>query len=169
MISPDLAKKYPKLIADGAKETSPRDSVYNCIAWSAKRDTTIWWQPGGLKGTYWPKGAPEDDYECFIALFERLGYKKCTGSHFEVFHKKVAIYASLGRYGKWEFNHVCDQLNSGAWTSKLGDDADIQHNSLEALEGDLGQEYGEVRQILKRRCWAWQILARSFFKIRRLF
>jgi hypothetical protein len=169
MISPALASKFPKLIADGARETSPEDNDYNCLAWSANRDNTRWWQPGGMTGTFWPDGMPEDDYECFIVLFERRGYKKDTNPRFEILQKKVAIYGTLDAFGQLQFTHVCDELNSGAWTSKLGPFEDIQHNSLEALEGNIAFEYGKVSQILRKRCNAKEILARLFFKIRRYF
>jgi hypothetical protein len=166
MISPELAAKFPRLSADGATETSPADPVYNCLAWSAKRDKTIWWEPGGQTGTYWPEGVRDDrSFECFVDLFEKLGYKKCNGSHFEFFYKKVALYSTPA----WGFSHVCDQLNSGAWTSKLSEDKDIEHNSLECLEGSYPSEFGEVKQILKKRCNAVDILARMAFNIRSFF
>ncbi len=43
--------------------------------------------------------------------------------------------------------HVARQLKEGMWTSKLGPDEDIEHNTLDALEGEL---YGAVTQVLKR-------------------
>jgi hypothetical protein len=42
--------------------------------------------------------------------------------------------------------HAARQLTSGAWTSKLGNAADIEHE-LRALEGEI---YGVVALILKR-------------------
>ena len=165
MISPGLLKRYPKLLADGAQETSPIDPVYNCIAWSARRDKSIWWQPGGGTGQYWPPGVLDDfSFESFVQLFETLGYKRCVGSQLEICYEKVALYDDgLG------FTHVSSQLPSGAWTSKLGQDEDIQHNSLEALEGNVADEYGKVRQILKKRCGFFGVLLRVFFKIKLSF
>jgi hypothetical protein len=165
MISPGLAAMFPKLVGDGAKETSPKDPIYNCLGWSAKRDTTIWWQPGGATGQYWPPGVPDDfSFECFVQLFEKFGYKRCAGAQLEILYEKVALYDD----GVW-FTHVSSQLASGAWTSKLGPYEDIQHNSLEALEGNVAQEYGKVRQIMKRRCGLLGIFLRLFFKIIPIF
>lgn len=163
MLPPALVKKFPKLLADGAEKTSDPSKQYNCIAWSANRDKKQWWQP--IKEEpwdYWPPGIPTDfSFESFVLLFEKRRYKKCTGSHFEFFYKKVALYADEDG-----FTHVCDQLNSGAWTSKLAADEDIRHNSLEALEGSVGYEYGKVAQILKKPCGPFRILVRIFLKVK---
>jgi hypothetical protein len=43
--------------------------------------------------------------------------------------------------------HAAKQMESGKWSSKLGDWEDVEHATLEALEGDF---YGKVAQILKR-------------------
>jgi hypothetical protein len=111
--------------------------------------------------------------DSFILLFEKRGYKRCVDkdSSFEFFYKKVAIYAAFGIYGhpRWEFTHVSDQLHSGAWTSKLGKDIDIQHNTPQSLEGDVGDEYGTIFKILQKPCWPWELLARVFFKFASIF
>jgi hypothetical protein len=101
-------------------------------------------------------------FECFVQLFEEAGYEKCTSWNLEVLYEKVALYAIPGTD---EFTHAAAQLRSGRWTSKLGAFEDITHNSLGALEGSTAQEYGEVRQILRRRCCLWGVLARCFFKV----
>lgn len=51
-----------------------------------------------------------------------------------------------------EPTHAARQLPSGAWTSKLGEWEDIEHDTLEALEGSegRGEAYGRVALILKR-------------------
>ena len=169
-----LGEKFPKLLADGAKKTSKATRQYNCIAWSAERDELQWWEPEKLESWfYWPPELPPKDYsfENFVRLFENLGYKKCTDAQFEILYKKVAIYAIYGYFekDKWGFSHVCDQLNSGAWTSKLGPYEDIRHNSLEALAGNVEEEYGEIRVILKRPCGVFGVLARTFFKFAAIF
>ncbi len=161
MISAGLASRYPKLPADGAKETSPTDPTYNCIAWAAKRDKNNWWQPGSATGQYWPPDVLDDcSFDSFVQLFEKLGYKRGASPNMEILYEKVALYDD----GLW-FTHVSSQLSSGAWTSKLGPDEDIEHNSLEALEGSVGNEYGKVREIMKRPCNFRGILERLFFLI----
>jgi hypothetical protein len=166
-----LTQKFPKLLADGAIKTSDAIEQYNCVAWSAARDKQWWWQ--STKYEPWdycpPELTPDDDsIENYIGLFEKLGYKIRTDAQFEFFYKKVAIYAQRDYYDKDKlvFSHVCDQLNSGAWSSKLGKYEDIKHNSLEALAGNVEEEYGEIKVILKRPCGVFGILARIFFKIK---
>ena len=158
MISPELAVRHPNLISDGGKKTSEKDPAYNCIAWAAKRDTEWWWQPGGGTGIYWPQNVPDDfSFECFVQLFESLGYERCEDLSFELLFEKVAIYA----HSDGEFSHVAKELNSGFWTSKLGPDEDIQHNSPRGLED---QSYGAVKQVLKRQCGVLQIVKRLLGK-----
>ncbi len=57
--------------------------------------------------------------------------------------EKVALFVDAAGMP----THAARQVNSGAWTSKLGNSEDIEHE-LRALEGDI---YGTVRLILKRR------------------
>ncbi|GEM_PF-448397 len=163
MLPPTLAAHFPKLPADGAKKTSDATPQYNCIAWSAARDQTRWWQPEIINPwDYWPPGVPNDgSFDCFVALFETLGYSKCGDSNLEAVYEKVALYAD----GQG-FTHVASQLCSGAWTSKLGPCEDIQHNSLDSLEGNVRFEYGAVRQIMKRRCGWKDALTRLVFKVK---
>src|SRR5277367_5809474 len=166
MLPRALVARFPKLPADGAIKTSDATPRYNCLAWSASRDKRRWWQPNLEEPwDYWPPGIPDDfSFDSFVLIFEKRGYNKCgLDSRFEFFYKKVALYADEDG-----FTHVCDQSNSGAWWSKLGAFEDIMHNSLEALEGKIGNEYGNVRQILKKPCWPWELLARLFFKMLRL-
>src|SRR6266700_4956547 len=166
MLPSHLERGFPKLRADGGKKTSEATNECNCVGWSASRTRSKWFEPQPTQPwEYWPKGIPEDySLDSFIRVFEIRGYKRCStlDSSFEFLFKKVAIYAEFGIYGQpgWEFTHVADQLHSGAWTSKLGKDIDIQHNTPQSLEGNYGMEYGKIIQILKRRCWPWELIAR---------
>jgi hypothetical protein len=169
-----LIRRFPKLLADRARKTSEPTLQYNCIAWSAERDENHWWEPTKWESwVIWPEDAKPDDYslENFVRLFENRGYKKCEGPQFEFLYKKLAIYAIYGYFekDKWGFSHVCDQLNTGAWTSKLGKDEDIRHNSLDALAGEFEEEYGEIRVIMKRKCGIGCLMIRAFLKIASIF
>ncbi len=95
MLPLHLDTPFPKLRADGGNKRSEATEQYNCIAWSAKRDEDHWWEPEKWETWYyWPPNLPPKDYAFnnFVKLFTDLGYKECTGSHFEFFYKKVAIY-----------------------------------------------------------------------------
>lgn len=165
MLSSDLEQSYPKLADDGGIEKSPKDSAYNCVAWAAALDKKRWWQPDTFEpGMYWPNGVRNDgSIDCFIELFEKLKYKKTatTDVGFSVFYEKVAIYENI-----FGFTHVAKENNSGVWWSKLGEDQDIYHNSPQGLEGT---KYGSPNHILKRRCDAFGILSRCFFKFAAIF
>jgi hypothetical protein len=175
MIPSHLERRFPKLAADGGRKTSEAEPQYNCLSWSAKRTKKYRLEPKPVDPwDYWPKGVPNDySLESFIVLFEKSGYERCEklDTTFSVFNKKVAIYAAFGIYNqpRWEFTHVSDELHSGVWTSKLGYEEDIQHNTPQSLGGNDADEYGQIYKILKKRCWPWEVLFRLYFKIAMIF
>ena len=69
------------------------------------------------------------------------GYIVECDRHAEPLTDSVAIYAQGP-----DWTHFAKYVN-GQWLSKIGEDHDITHASLDQLEGDL---YGEVVQILSR-------------------
>jgi len=71
-----------------------------------------------------------------------LGYTPCDDTSIEPGFEKVALYATPDLLVK----HAARQLSNGRWTSKIGDEIDIEH----VLDGLTGQHYGAVVQILKR-------------------
>ena len=132
------------------KITSPKDPKYNCIAY-AVGDLSQFWDDLGLigatriKGYYWPPGAPDTDtMEGWVKVFELHGYKETSDATLEVEYEKIAIYASAEGP-----EHVARQKASGAWTSKMGKGVDIEHPTLECLEGSL---YGKIVKIMRRKC-----------------
>ena len=141
---PDLEEVCPILKEISYKITSPRDARYNCVAY-AVGDLQNFWYDVAIKGYYWPPGVPSaDTLEGWIKVFEIHGYRETQDSSLEPEYEKIAIYASE-HYPE----HVARQKASGAWTSKMGKDIDIEHPSLECLEGD---SYGKVVKIMKRKC-----------------
>jgi len=139
-----IEKAFPKIRKEGYKITSQETADYNCFAW-AVNDTTQWWSPDTGSGYYWLDGIPETlEVTSFVKLYQSAGnFLPCPTHQFENGFEKIAIYADA----KGSVTHVARQLPSGAWTSKLGDWEDIQHESLAAIEG---QFYGKVAQIMKR-------------------
>lgn len=79
----------------------------------------------------------------FIEAFRTLGYEPCDGAGLEPDVEKVAVYADDAGAP----THAARQLPTGAWTSKLGREEDIEHRDLTGVEGD---EYGHVVQLLRR-------------------
>jgi hypothetical protein len=75
-------------------------------------------------------------------MFEDFGYQRCTtGTHEKGFHK-VALYGLNG-----VVKHAAIQLETKGWSSKLGKDVDIRHDSV---SGVMGQAYGDILQFMKR-------------------
>jgi hypothetical protein len=130
---------FPRLTATNHRVTSPSTTLYNCIAWAAD-DTKNWWQPG----LHWPFPThPLDDTIAELRkVFESLGYEECPSSDWQPGLEKVALYGVLEIY-----THVARQLSDGKWTSKLGNEEDIEHDAPESVAGGI---YGEVVLFMKR-------------------
>ena len=136
-----LQDVFPRLTAQNHRVTSPRDLNYNCVAW-AMGITDRRWDPNSAEG-YWPDGVPQDvAVDTFVTLFETLGFETCADSSLEAGHEKIAIYGQAD-----EFRHVARQLESGTWTSKLGDFEDIEHDDLHSL---MFSGYGSPLRFLRR-------------------
>jgi len=141
---PYLEKIFPKIKNEGYDVTSPIDPRYNCFAWAAENNK-LWYEPDYNYIGYWPVNiAREYTIDALINLYQSLGYDICENGELEKNYEKIAIYIDVNNIPQ----HAARQLDSGAWTSKLGVDKDIQHKTLEGLEGS---SYGNVGVILKRQ------------------
>lgn len=137
MISNSL---FARLDASNHKVTSPRTVHYNCIAWAAG-ESDRWWDVAD--GYYWPDDAERSyDTNALVSAFKTLGYTEASSAALVKGKDKVAIYSLRG-----EFTHIARQLKDGRWASKLGDLEDIEHTTLESLEG---AHYGATTVILER-------------------
>ncbi len=74
----------------------------------------------------------------------QIGYEGCDTPMLENEFQKIAIYVDDQNVPQ----HVARQLPNGHWTSKLGNEIDIEHNTLRALEG---KDYGQATCFMKRR------------------
>ncbi len=134
---------FPKLFEVGYSITSPETPNYNCIAWSAG-DNESWWWPDSQEIYYWPPEVErKETIDAFIKVYEILGYEVCKDGELEEGFDKIAIYINE----KDKPTHAARQLNSGAWTSKLGISEDITHFTLDDLMGSI---YGSVAVFMKR-------------------
>jgi hypothetical protein len=127
--------------------TRDSDEKYNCIAWALGKTDNFWW-PYKKYGFYWPDGLPREPLNKetvgnFIRAFETEGFKVCEDGKYENGFEKVAIYVDNFGVPK----HAARLLPKGIWASKLGDDEDIEHETLEVLEG---RAYGHAKVFLKR-------------------
>lgn len=134
---------FPNLVLGAYKLTSPQDRRYNCIAWAADDDKKKWWpDPFGIGK--WPSGVPRNEtIQAFEQAFQALGYARCPNGKHEKKYEKIALYATpLGP------THAARQLPNGNWTSKLGDFEDIEHFTVDGVDGPL---YGTSVLFMRRR------------------
>ena len=138
-----LQSLFPGLQTTPFRVTSPANHKYNCIAWAANDASDWWWPLGKAPNTVWPgSAAREETRSAFTAAFSTIGYVAGRDESLEPGFEKVALFADAAGTP----THAARQLPSGAWTSKLGNAVDIDHE-LHALEGEI---YGAVVLILKR-------------------
>lgn len=136
-------EEFPNSAQEHLIETSEDTPIYNCIAWAYGVDNKWFW-PDNHPYSYWPPSIPrQENLETFIQLFEEIGYQECGSHEFEVGYEKIAIYCDniTGQP-----THAARQLETGKWTSKLGDGIDIEH-SIFSLNGGF---YGNATRFLKR-------------------
>ena len=133
---------FPDLRATRYRIASPATPSYNCFAWAGE-NLRNWWQPMELHGYYWPADIPAElTLANLSAVYQRLGCV-CDSTELARGFEKIALYVEPDGTP----THAARQLDSGAWTSKLGELEDIEHSTLACLES----LYGKVRQVLKRQ------------------
>ena len=150
--NPQLEQDFPNLANSGYEITSDPSDVPNCIGY-ALYDMRHFWDPDAaalrVRGYYWPPGISLDwELDTITEIFALHGYQVCADSRFENGYEKIALYLTNN-----EVSHVARQLIDGKWTSKLGPDEDISHNTVEALEGDIllfPLAYGKAVRIMRR-------------------
>ena len=81
-----------------------------------------------------------------MMVFALHGYQPCDNGELAPATEKIAIY--VGADG--EPSHVAKQMASSWWQSKLGSGHDIEHETLDLLEGNEEDEYGKVMVFMKR-------------------
>ena len=140
-------QEFPNLIPNVYTQTSPATRKYNCIAWAAGDTSKKWWpDPFGIGK--WPPNVPRQaTLDAFILAFGTLGYVQCVDGSSEASFEKIALYATRELDGSLSPTHAAIQLPNGNWSSKLGDCEDIEHLTLEALNGN---SYGHTTCYLKR-------------------
>ena len=136
-----LELAFPNLANESFAITSQPDKRYNCIAWAAGVMDQWWWRDPFFQ-KYWPESvAREETMSAFADVFRQLGYEPCTDGVFEAGFEKIAIYGSS------KPTHAARQLADGTWTSKLGQDCDISHDSTNGVSGVV---YGDVALFMRR-------------------
>ena len=141
-----IKKKWPNLNNDNARTTSEFSWFYNCLGF-AVGDEENWWWPTKEEGIYWPKEFPfiNSTTNILKMLKEKFNYEKCESGELEEGYVKITIYGISESYSP---KHYAIQTPNGKWKSKLGEKEDIEHDTLEALNGFF---YGEPIAFAKRK------------------
>lgn len=123
---------------------SPKDSSYNCVAWTIGDKSRKWWPNEHINSfSYWPKNLPNsENLYSFKELYRERGYEECESPDGEEGFEKIAIFANE----RGMPTHVAHRTGTDMWSSKCDNLQDISHE-LEALEGEA---YGSVICIMKR-------------------
>ena len=138
-----IEDELPHLASEGYQVTSEPDGDYNCIAYAAG-ETDRWWSHVERADYYWPEHASRTPaIASLIEAFTGLGYEVCENASHEPGFKRIALYAD----GQGNWTHAAVQLPGGSWSSKLGPDEDISHQTPESLDRDA---YGEVHCFMRR-------------------
>jgi hypothetical protein len=144
----EVESQFPKLKRRPYIITSSKTPIYNCVAWAVD-DIQQWWEYGAITSlgipTYWPPGYPAGDTVADVSnvLQGVFHYTLTTDRRARLGTERVAIYG----YPDRNFAHIARQLESGRWSSKLGELYDLEH-ALNDLEGRV---YGRVMTILERQ------------------
>lgn len=134
--------QFPKLTLEEYQVTSKPDTEYNCIAYAAG-ETDRWWSHLEDPGYYWPEHASRTPcISSLVEVFIGLGYELCDDPSYEIGYQKIALYE---KDGKWK--HAALQRPDGTWSSKLGPDEDIYHQTPGSLTGN---SYGQIHCIMRR-------------------
>jgi hypothetical protein len=138
----EIREDFPLLTDENHARTSDDEFTYNCFAF-ALGDTSNWWEPPGQFGYYWPPGFPADcTVDTAVKIIKLHGYTLDLDRHSTPNTEAIAIYSD----DNIEWSHFA-KFTSGRWVSKIGEDHDISHASLDLLEGPF---YGKVVRVLSR-------------------
>ena len=102
---------------------------------------------------HWPDGvAREETLEAFEAAYATLDYVPCADGTLEVGYEKIVLY-SIGAKPTHAARQITTGEHAGHWTSKLGREIDVRHESPQSLVLELAEllrEYGEPTRYLRR-------------------
>lgn len=151
---PSIDVDFPNTAIFDYSVTSCSSSKYNCIAWALGKINIKWWPlPFKMRGVYWPPDIPaKATIDAFVAMFKKIaGYEEWTpeNGNLEDGYEKIAIYADASGAP----THAARQLDDGNWTSKIGNNKDVIHDTLEVWESaaERSSIYGRVVKFMRRK------------------
>jgi hypothetical protein len=149
----------------------PRDAIrsgstaeYNCVAWTVDDFQQPWTPmppipgPAGFEtvgGYFWPEDVPPlMGIETVVQLYENRGFQRCHDATPAEGFDRIAIYGFDGIVCQ----HVAVQRDGESWSSKMGDNADVEHPDPYAIEAGM---IGHVRVLMRRSVGDRPLDARS--------
>lgn len=134
IFQPKFRNPFPNLNASNHRVTSPPTPAYNCFGWAIGGTEIL---IGPQAGYVWPSEAPLNfKLESFEVALAKFGFERCDDGSLEAESSKVVLFGSTAYV-----EHAARQLPDGRWTSKLGREEDIEHDSPDAVAGGV---YGPV-------------------------
>src|ERR1700683_2825441 len=167
--NPQFSNVRPDNFKCSSDSTEDVEEKYNCIAWAVGKKDAFWW-PRQLGGYHWPVNRPREPLnretiKNFEDAFLTEGFIRCSDGKWEDGFEKLALYVNDSDIPK----HAARLLPNGAWTSKMGDSEDIEHDTVHVVEGDL---YGKAKVFFKRPnplCQKPSKLTTFLLSLRRIF
>jgi hypothetical protein len=99
---------------------------------------------------YWPPTvARAYTLQAYVAAYVMEGFQACTAGDYELRFEKIVLFVDPAGMP----THAARQLENGRWTSKLGPEADIEHEDPQAL---IGNEYGQPVLFMRRPRPTWR-------------
>jgi hypothetical protein len=152
----EIVRYWPKLLADKFHFTSKKNVHYNCMTWAIAQDTVsnenvteddVFWMDMMMYFQHAhdldPLNLDHSAKGYADCLEKHYRFTICNNGEFEEGTEKIALYENKDH----EWSHIARQLENGNWTSKMGKLEDIEHYSLEVLNGKL---YGEPKLFMGR-------------------
>lgn len=116
--------------------------MYNCVAFALEIEDTWWW-PDKMQIGYWPEGIDrEETVDAFLAAFATRGFVPTTRVEYDPTISRLALFCKNGKP-----MHICREVGSDRWVSKLGRAEDVEHD-LKGLPSEY--DYGTLHAILAR-------------------
>lgn len=141
----EISTKWPNLkIGDNFSYTSLKRRGFNCVAYALEFENKDWDMLVFAKIYNLDKTQLDHSANGYAKIFsEKFGFEKCDNPNLEEGFKKIALYEN----NEGDFTHIARQMESGKWTSKMGNYEDIEHYDLIGISGNF---YGKPSMYMRK-------------------
>ena len=144
MTDEEIKSYWPNLSKEHFEFTSLKTISYNCLAWATGNNRN-WMDMYVFQARYdLDMDTLDHSAEGYASFLQQhFGFERCDNGDFEKGMEKIALFEDNNK----EWSHASRLLENGKWTSKMGRWEDIEHASLEVLQGKF---YGQLKIFMKR-------------------